>query len=30
MNITLGDMETGPGYWKCNSNMLKDTNFQED
>ena len=26
MNIKLGDMEIGPGYWKCNNNVLRDIN----
>ena len=30
MNMCLGDTETGPGYWKCNSKILKDVHFQED
>ena len=30
MNMILGDTEIVPGYWKCNSKILKHYNFQED
>lgn len=33
MDITLGENsseEMGPGYWKCNNQILRDPSFQED
>ena len=33
IDITIGEnvsYEVGPGYWKCNTNILKDPFFQED